>query len=595
MRGCTQGCRYCQAGYWYRPVRELEPTDIVKTMESNRSRFGTHEMGLLSLSTSDYSRIDDLLGYLKTKKPTGKNNMRISLPSLRADTYLEKNVGDAMEGLNTKSVTFAPETGSERLRRVINKNMTNKDIVEASKKAYNSGCKNVKLYFMLGLPSENEEDIHETCELALTIWKIGKGISPKNSVSVGFSIMSPKPFTPFQWIAFTDKESINAKLSIIRGRLRRRGLSIQWPDWETAMLESILTRGDRRLSKVIARAYQLGCQFDSWRDNNNYQRWMEAFSLENIDPIPYLREREEKEPFPWEIIDMGIVRPFFWVEYKKSFQEKTIPDCKFGPCFGCGIAPKGIDRRLAETTLKKPSPQTINDSDSLQKFTTYRLQYRKTGPIKFLSHLNLLNHFIRAFHRLPYEFKYSAGMNPRLLLSASPALTLGYESEVEWLEVHIDINAPSKWGFLLNNYLPNGLEIVSCQPPTEKTFCLNEFSAIITYHINFSSFSNLKAVQLKLEKWIHTKSWVFFGKEGKKQWEGKDIFHCRWIHNMETAKLEVEMIYHANQANPSLKLFLGEVFDLSDDSIALLDIKKNKFSPIEEKQKINLGSAVLLG
>ena len=338
LRGCIRGCRFCQAGFLYRPYREKSGSQIVKQAKILCDNTGYDEMSLCSLSTSDHSKINTLLTELSDF--TQKEHVSLSLPSLRIDNFSTELL-DTLSAVRKSGLTFAPEAGTQRLRDVINKNVTEEDVLRSCRIAFEGGYSNVKLYFMLGLPTETDEDIIGIQELtdkimelfAKTRRKGGKGLS----ISVSLSTFIPKPFTPFQYEPQLTKDEISRRQKLLLSRINSRKISVSWSDYDTTLLEAALARGDRRLGKVILSAYRKGCKLDGWGEHFNADFWREAFVQNVVDPLWYAaRRRGYSEIFPWSHIDIGVAERFFAAENAKAHAGERSPDCRAG-CAGCGL------------------------------------------------------------------------------------------------------------------------------------------------------------------------------------------------------------------------------------------------------------------
>jgi radical SAM family uncharacterized protein len=353
MRGCTQGCRFCQAGYWYRPVRELDPADIAKATKAFIDEAGWSEVGLLSLSSADYSQIEPLVACLAPE--LAKTRVSISLPSLRAEAF-SVALADAVSEVRKSGFTFAPETGSDRLRRVINKTFTNADMVKAADIAFSRGWDMIKVYTMIGLPTETEPDLDELVTLVKDILAQGKkhGVRPTVNVSVGSFV--PKSFTPFQWFAFDGVESLSRKLAYLKEKFRTvRGAKMTWHEPKEAEIEAMLSLGDRRMGRAILDVWKRGGRFDAWSEHFSWTRWNEALEAAEVAKDRHLREKDLKETLPWDVVDAFIRKPFLVVEWKKALKEMHTDDCKWGHCYACGVPGDGED-----TVLANPLPTEFN-------------------------------------------------------------------------------------------------------------------------------------------------------------------------------------------------------------------------------------------
>lgn len=342
QRGCIRGCRFCQAGMLYRPIRERDVEFLKQRAVEMIKNSGHEEISLSSLSSSDYSALQELVYYLiETFQAQGVN---ISLPSLRIDAFA-LDVMSKVQDIKKSSLTFAPEAGSQRLRNVINKGLTEESILTGAMSAFESGWNKVKLYFMLGLPTETAEDIEQIAVLADKIAREYYTIpkqerNGKVAITVSTSFFVPKPFTPFQWTGMDSAEDFLSKQRLLSGKLKEqlntKSIRYNWHDAELTMLEGVFARGDRRLSALLLEAYKNGCMFDSWSEQFHSNAWKKAFEMLGIDMDFYtIRERSKEELLPWDFIDAGITKTFLWKEYERGQSETVTPNCRKG-CAGCG-------------------------------------------------------------------------------------------------------------------------------------------------------------------------------------------------------------------------------------------------------------------
>ncbi|MCL0047411.1 TIGR03960 family B12-binding radical SAM protein, partial [Thermodesulfovibrionales bacterium] len=334
QRGCTQGCRFCQAGIIYRPVRERPVAEVIEAVDQLVANCGYDEISLLSLSTSDYSGISELVGALSNRYRG--MHLALSLPSLRPDTFSIK-LADSIQGQRKSSLTFAPEAGTDRLRRAVNKDILGDDLLQTIQVALDRGRSSFKLYFMIGLPTETAEDILGIVDLVRRVRQIKGAAGNRPNIRVSVATFVPKPHTPFQWVAQNPEEELVSKHQVLRRGLQKAGASLSWHDPRVSLLEGVMSRGDRRLGKVIRRAWQLGCLFDAWSDISNYEKWIQAFDECGIDPKTYVRERSLDEVLPWSHIDTGVSIKFLKREYQRALAGEKTADCSSGPCADCGL------------------------------------------------------------------------------------------------------------------------------------------------------------------------------------------------------------------------------------------------------------------
>ncbi len=359
QRGCTRGCRFCQAGSIYRPVRERSQQEVIEAVGELITNCGYNEVSLVSLSTSDYPGIDELVVSLSQRYQD--HNLTLSLPSLRINSFSVKLV-DSLPSRGRTGLTFAPEAGSQRLRRVINKNTPEDEILETAAATFSRGWTNLKLYFMLGLPTETNEDIEDIIKLVDKIRSLGKKVGGrKPRIKVSLSTFVPKPHTPFQWVAQESEQQLDSKREILKLGLSRRGTKLSWQDPKVSLLEAALSRGDRRLGKVIYRAWQLGCTFDAWSERFNYAHWLRAFEEAGLEPNFYARrERSLDELLPWAHINIGVTAAFLKREYQRSLEGKETADCRSKACNVCGLESwQPSCQQKHQAKLERQNPQLL--------------------------------------------------------------------------------------------------------------------------------------------------------------------------------------------------------------------------------------------
>jgi radical SAM family uncharacterized protein len=336
QRGCTRGCRFCHAGMVYRPVRERPVEEIVDAVEAIVANTGFDEVALLSLSSSDYSQIETLVSELVARH--GDRHLSISLPSLRIESVSVELMEQLREAGRRTSFTFAPEAATERLRGVINKPIADQDLLDVVEEVYSRGWKTIKLYFMIGHPTQTLDDVAAIVDLAMQVRNVGRRVlGRKAQVNVSVSTLVPKPHTPFQWVPLADEDEIRAQQQYLKENLRGPGLKLNWNRYQETLLEAILSRGDRRLGAAIHRAWQLGARFDGWGDQFKVEAWRQAFEETGLEIGFYTRRaRAEDEVFPWDHIDAGVSKRYLLQDYQASIRGETRPDCR-EQCYACGI------------------------------------------------------------------------------------------------------------------------------------------------------------------------------------------------------------------------------------------------------------------
>jgi radical SAM family uncharacterized protein len=334
QRGCSRGCRFCQAGNIYRPVRECSQPEVLQAVGELITNCGYDEVSLVSLDTSDYAGISELVTSLSRHYP----DLTLSLPSLRVDSFSVKLV-DSLPSRRKTGLTFAPEAGSERLRRTINKNVSEDELLETAATAFARGWTGLKLYFMVGLPTETMSDIEDIIQLVIKVSSLGRKATGKRpQVRVSLSSFVPKAHTPFQWVAQESEHQLSAKHELLKTGLHRKGVRLSWQDTKLSLLEAALSRGDRRLGRVIYRAWQLGSTFDAWDERFNYENWLRAFEENGLELGFYAqRERSLDERLPWAHIDAGVTPAFLKQEYQRAIAGRETPDCRHETCSACGL------------------------------------------------------------------------------------------------------------------------------------------------------------------------------------------------------------------------------------------------------------------
>ncbi|MFI7615300.1 TIGR03960 family B12-binding radical SAM protein [Nonomuraea terrae] len=359
FRGCTRGCRFCQAGMITRPVRERSITTIGAMVENGIKQSGFNEVGLLSLSSADHSEIADVAKGLADQYEG--SNTSLSLPSTRVDAFNIDLANEFSRNGRRSGLTFAPEGGSERMRKVINKMVTEEDLIRTVTTAYSQGWRQVKLYFMCGLPTEQDEDVLGIADLAKKVIKAGREATGSRDIRCTVSIggFVPKPHTPFQWAAQTDHETVDRRLKALRDALRSdkaygRAIGYRYHDGKPSIVEGLLSRGDRRIGAVIRNVWEDGGRFDGWSEHFSYERWMAAAEKAGVDVDWYTtREREENEVLPWDHLDAGLDREWLWQDWQDAVSGGEVEDCRWTPCYDCGVCPTmGTEIQIGPTGRK---------------------------------------------------------------------------------------------------------------------------------------------------------------------------------------------------------------------------------------------------
>jgi radical SAM-linked protein len=441
-------------------VRERTPTEILEAAEKGLNSTGHEELSLLALSVGDYGNIPALLQNLMRHHCNGQ--VAISLPSLRVGTLDETMIG-AIKQVRKTGFTLAPEAGSERLRRVINKGISETDLLDAVHRIYSADWPLIKLYFMMGLPTESVEDLWSIVELTTKIWKEAVAHQGRRRLHVSVSTFVPKPHTPFQWESQLTLAEIGKNIDFFKKRLRKKGLQFKWHQPWQSVLEGVFSRGDRRLGQVVLKAQKLGCRFDGWSDQLRVDLWQQAFAETGIEPLSYgQRSRDLEEKLPWSHLDCGVSEGYLWHEYEKALAEDFTSDCRFAECNRCGVCDhKRVRLQLHDETVIV-ADENITLVEEKGKVYRYRLVFAKLESARYLSHLEMVSSIKRAMRRAKLPLAYSRGYHPSPRISFGDALPLGLESNAE--EMEVTLRQPLALSHIcerLNAELPDGLEILA--------------------------------------------------------------------------------------------------------------------------------------
>ncbi|HIJ54685.1 MAG TPA: TIGR03960 family B12-binding radical SAM protein [Deltaproteobacteria bacterium] len=501
-RGCTRGCRFCQAGMIYRPVRERAPETLLEQSRTALGNTGYGNLSLLSLSTGDYGAIIPLMELLMDYCDARRT--AISLPSIRAGTLTPKLMS-LIKRVRKTGFTIAPEAGSQRLRDAINKNITEEDIHQTVENAFRLGWQVIKLYFMIGLPTETEEDLDALVRLVKSLHNIKtpKGRNGKLNVSIASFI--PKPHTPFQWLSQLPLFESKEKIKWIQSSLRMPGVQLKWQNPEMSILEGLWARGDRRLSRLLVSAFEKGCRFDGWGDQFRFETWQQALSDTGIDMDFYTtRTRDLNEPLPWDHIDMKLSRGFLSDEWEKSLKGEKTEDCRAGDCHMCGVCDfSDLKPVVFDGSEGKPGEaETSNGKEPA--YVRMKASYEKMKQAKYFGHLELRNILLRAIRRAGIPVKYSQGFHPMPKVSFDDPLPVGTESRQEFFYITLeDTMKPRDVMKRLNDNLPEGLSILNCQLWTRKS--AKDLNGSRTYEIMLPHDSFDKT---RLDDFIQQKAWL---------------------------------------------------------------------------------------
>jgi radical SAM family uncharacterized protein/radical SAM-linked protein len=485
-RGCTRGCRFCQAGMIYRPVRERSVKKLLEIAEKSIENTGYEDLSLLSLSTGDYTCFPELLFFLM--KRYMKEARSVSLPSIRAGR-LTKELMEEIQKVRKTGFTIAPEAGSQRLRDVINKDLSEEEIVNTVKSAFDMGWQIIKLYFMTGLPTETREDLDELIMLVKKLKFLPE--ARRCQINVSLTTFIPKPHTPFQWERLLSREESMENFLYLKNNLKIRGVSVKWQDPEHTRLEGLFSRGDRSLAPLIVKAYESGCHLDGWTEHFKYEKWIECIESLGIDIDSFIGKRNTESSLPWDKIDIGVTKKYLLSELDKSKNAIVTQDCRINKCSGCGVCdfktiyPKVFDKSGVSDDLYNDLQELENSDENIFRL---KILFEKTGNAAFFGHLELIGIFQRAFDRSKLKFDFSKGFHPKPKMNFKDALPLGMESYCEFMTIDCyDTNIENLLENL-NKTLPNGLFVKDIEKREKKYKFYPNYISV--YEVNLNNIEN---------------------------------------------------------------------------------------------------------
>ncbi len=487
-RGCSQKCRFCQASSIYFPPRVKSPSFVIKKALKSLRSTGYEDVSLSSLSISDYPYLDKTVEILMEKLE--KQKVSLSLSSMRPKG-LSSDVTENIMKVRRTGFTLVPEAGTERLRRVINKKLTDEELRKAVQNAFSHGWRLVKLYFMIGLPTERDEDLEGIVSLVEEVVKIGyKTLKTAPHINLSVASFIPKPHTPFQWVKMEDENILIEKYKFLKSRLRKYPfVRFKKHPPKNSILEAIFSRGDRQLSRVLLSSWKKGARFDSWTDCFKFSAWEEAFISENIDYGLYLGPFEKKETLPWEHIDTGIKKSHFLREWDKAIKEERTLSCrdsKCGLCEGC-VYLTSLEREFPEK-IKIPAGEFTFFGKITSEELRYRAFYSKLNAARFISQIDLNNIIQRSFRRAGISVVHSEGFHPKMLISYPPALPLGMEGKAECLDFRSQYHfEEKKFVSRMNKYLPSGIKFLSLRSLENFESSLSKGIKTLAYSIDLKN------------------------------------------------------------------------------------------------------------
>jgi radical SAM family uncharacterized protein/radical SAM-linked protein len=485
MRGCGHACRFCQATVLYKPARARKVDDILRQVQTSLEKTGYDEVTLLSLSSGDYKEIEDLVRRLAVKLKN--KHIAISLPSLRITT-LSLELADLITSNQKSGLTFAPEAGTERLRKVINKPLNEETLFEVLSEAFSKGWQTIKLYFMIGLPTESKEDLQGIADILNKLVRISDKYRGKRSFNITISTFCPKSHTSWQWERQISIEETEQKRDFLRKAVRNRNIRLKFHDPAVTWLEGVMGRGDRRLGKVIQKAYRLGARMDGWKETFDLSVWQKAFEEENLNPNIYLAERSTGDKFPWDHIEKGLSKESLLKDLAKS---RGLLDIV-----------KSLDKEEVETEVKAPqkkkevkptitygrAPKTIKASaDATVPQSRLRIQWGRSGLMRFLSHLDNMRVLERTFRRANLPISFSQGFRPHPKFSFGPPLTLGFTSEAEYIDIQLETPIQQYMVNSLTREFPSDFRLIGTKVVLGKTSSLASKLNLSVYQVELPS------------------------------------------------------------------------------------------------------------
>ena len=499
MRGCTRGCRFCQAGMINRPVREKPAQQVVEEVLRGLSATGLEEVSLISLSSTDHTQIVEQVNALADELcPT---RVQISLPSTRPDN-VPVEVARRMAAQKKGSITLAPEAGSQRMRDVINKNHTEEELLASVGTAAREGYTSAKLYFMCGLPGENDDDLRAILDLAHKAWHRARAEGNRNfRITASVSPHVPKPHTPFAWAEQVSTRELNRRLRVLREAAHGTPVTLKYRDAETSMLEGVFTRGDRRLGQAVEEAFRRGCRFDAWSEHLRFQVWLDVFRDLGMDPESSLGERSTEFDQPWDVVQSPVTRKFLVREKLRADRAAITDDCRLEDvCFSCGVAecPQRpwvkqlhgpLDLKAARAAVPPPNygrrTRRATGAAGVSTSTRFRIVFEKGIEMRFTSHLDLMRTWERSLRRSGLPLGFTQGHHPHIKMSFGPPLPLGFRSRAEVFDLEFSQPPAVDLAERLNAVLAEGLRVVAFQPILFKTPSLMSQLEGASYRVRF--------------------------------------------------------------------------------------------------------------
>ena len=557
QRGCGAGCRFCHAGIIYRPVREREPSDLIKQTEETLKNTGYEELSLLSLSTSDYSKLSDLVDGIS---PTcEENNIAISFPSMRLDS-LNLKILETAGRRKRSGLTLAPEAGTQRLRDVINKNISEEDIFSSVKLALENKFRTLKFYFMIGLPTETDEDLQGIVDLLKRLYGLIRSY-PHAQVNVTLSSFIPKAHTPFQWSEHVPPVELERRIYFIRNQLKLKGIKIMYRDPGFSIYESLMSRGDRTAGDILYSAWKNGARFDAWSEHFDQKAWDDAITNSGKKIEDMIGARDRHSVLPWSFISTGVDEDFLREEMEKAEHGETTQDCRVH-CSACGLCDSDIKNLIAkEVKIEKNEVSEIKKEEIEQPTTYYtlRLEYEKNGMMRYITHHDFMRVIYRVCNILRWPLRFSRGFNRRPRIAAGYPIPMGFDAGNETLDIILneDIKNPKE---TLNAVLPDGIKINNAEIIQGKRFSIMEHTSELYYVFNLMEEIDTDNIRSHIDEQL-SKEKVLCERKHKKGLKTVDLkpFIKSWDINDKTLSVCYKVIEsQTGRPDEFLKLAFGE-------------------------------------
>jgi radical SAM family uncharacterized protein/radical SAM-linked protein len=571
-RGCSRGCRFCQAGMIYRPVRERSCDHLLSIAEQSLITTGYEDLSLLSLSTGDYTCLAGLMENLMGR--TAGDRVAISLPSVRAGS-LTPTLMDLIRKVRKTGFTIAPEAGSQRLRDVINKNITYDDVAATVRDAFALGWQVIKLYFMIGLPTETDGDVEAICDMVKRLKTIKGPQHRRGKINVSITTFIPKPHTPFQWASLMDMQTSRDKIDRIKHQLKLPGVRVKWQNPAMSCLEGAMARGDRRMAAVVEAAWRKGALFDGWTDRFDFGIWQEAFDEAGLDIGFFtVRNRQIDEPLPWAHMKSGVTNAFFKHQWKEALAGEPLSDCRYGECHQCGVC--DFDGIAPRVHYSCPRPQ-VDDTDmsTLNEGPYHKLEvtYSKLDKARYFGHLEQAHIIARAFRRARIDVEFSRGFHPMPRISFDNPLPLGMESDAEKFFVSVDTRLGCEEMMKqLNRHLPTGLSIIACQPYVKTKKENPDTTSIDRYRVRLHHTDLVS--QTAIDRFLDASSWPHTRHKSKGRVQTVDL--KQWVHAIQWDQdrdLHLELICRQGKTVRPAD-FLAGVFDFDNNDLGNIRVRK---------------------